>query len=62
MFDLFDADGNHLISFKEFWRQVKTLDASLAKKEAEAMFNDIDEDSDGYIDFGEFVRYLNLAN
>lgn len=38
-FEEFDHDGNHLICHREFWRQVRAVDPSLSRKEAELIFN-----------------------
>jgi Ca2+-binding EF-hand superfamily protein len=39
---------------------VRSLDPSCSRKEAELIFSEIDQDKDGYIDFGEFARYLDF--
>lgn len=37
-FEQFDIDGNHLICYRQFWRQLKSLDPSMSRKEADLIF------------------------
>lgn len=57
-FILFDADGSGQISSKEWRYAMKSLGYSATKEEVAKIFNDIDEDGSGLIEYPEFHHLL----
>ena len=57
-FDMFDKDGSGTISVTEIVKIMKNFGYPIKKSEAQKMVQDIDENSDGEIDFEEFVTLM----
>lgn len=53
-----DLDGNGVISLDEFKKMAKDYRFDLSESEVETLFNEVDEDQSGAIDYKEFVRSL----
>lgn len=56
-FDFFDRDKNGEIDVKEFEELLKVLDPKTTEAQAIRGFELIDENSDGHIDFTEFLAW-----
>jgi calmodulin len=56
-FDEHDADGNGKIDLTEFRALTTKLGLELARAEAEALFDAVDEDETGLIEFEEFEAW-----
>ena len=57
-FDLFDKDGDGRITATELGTVMKNLGQSPSEAELRDMVNEVDENSDGTIDFQEFLNML----
>ena len=57
-FDMFDKDGSGTISVNEIVKIMKNFGYPIKKSEAQKMVQDIDDNSDGEIDFEEFVTLM----
>ena len=57
-FDMFDKDGSGTISVTEIVKIMKNFGYPIKKAEAQKMISDIDDNSDGEIDFEEFVTLM----
>lgn len=57
-FALFDKDGDGQISTTEFIKVLKNLGQKVSKEEGEKIMGELDSDGSGYIDFPEFVSYM----
>ena len=57
-FDMFDKDGSGTISVNEIVKIMKNFGYPIKKSEAQKMIADIDDNSDGEIDFEEFVTLM----
>jgi len=57
-FDMFDKDGSGTISVNEIVKIMKNFGYPIKKSEAQKMISDIDDNSDGEIDFEEFVTLM----
>lgn len=55
MFELADEDGNGLVSESEFEEIVEEFDPDITEFEIEALFEQEDENGDGFIDLQEAV-------
>lgn len=56
-FDFFDSDHNGQIDQGEFWELLKILSPNAKESQAAEGFSLIDENSDGVIDFDEFLAW-----
>ncbi|XOV78164.1 MAG: EF-hand domain-containing protein [Aestuariibacter sp.] len=56
-FDFFDNDKNGEIDLGEFWELLKILSPKATEEQATEGFGIIDENSDGSIDFDEFLSW-----
>ncbi|CAM9392982.1 unnamed protein product [Sphacelaria rigidula] len=54
-FDKYDGDQNGKLDIQELWSVFHDLHEQLQKHELENIFNEIDTDKSGYVDFHEFV-------
>jgi calmodulin len=52
-----DTDGDKRINRNEFRALLTDLEADMSPEEAEIGFDEIDTDSDGLIDFDEFLAW-----
>ena len=57
-FDMFDKDGSGTISVNEIVKIMKNFGYPIKKSKAQKMVADIDDNSDGEIDFEEFVTLM----
>ena len=56
-FGEFDKDGNGAIDLLEFRELVAALGLEVERAEAEALFDSIDSDEEGTIDYEEFQEW-----
>lgn len=56
-FKFFDQDNNHKIDITEFTQLLKIISPSATDQQAEAGFNMVDSNKDGYIDLEEFIAW-----
>lgn len=57
-FEFFDSDGSNSIDREEFLEAMTTLGDPLSTKECQEFFSLVDHDSNGVIDFVEFVQFV----
>ena len=57
-FQVFDADGNGMISADELRQIMANLGEKLTQEEVEDMVKEADIDGDGQINYEEFVRMM----
>ncbi|KAJ3933046.1 MAG: calmodulin-like protein [Lentinula lateritia] len=57
-FQVFDKDGNGMISAKELKAVMESLGENLSDKEVDAMMLEADQDGDGNINYEEFVDMM----
>ena len=57
-FDMFNTSGNGKISPEEIYRVMKNMGNELALDEIKNMIVDLDEDESGFIDFEEFITFM----
>lgn len=57
-FKLFDKDGDGTITTKELGTVMRSLGQNPTEAELQDMVNEVDEDGNGTIDFGEFVQMM----
>ncbi|XP_074558769.1 putative calcium-binding protein CML18 [Curcuma longa] len=57
-FDVYDLDGNGLISAEELHRVLKQLGEKCSVKDCKRMIRSVDVDGDGNVDFEEFKRMM----
>ncbi|KAG6496449.1 probable calcium-binding protein CML18 [Zingiber officinale] len=57
-FDVYDPDGNRLISAEELHRVLKQLGEKCSVKDCTRMIGSVDEDGDGNVNFEEFKRMM----
>ena len=57
-FKIFDRDGNGYIDIMELKSVVTRMGAPITDKEAEELFRDADLNSDGKLDYDEFVKMM----
>jgi calmodulin len=57
-FVCFDKDGSGDIDVEEFSRMLSTLGVRLAPKIASRLFDEMDHNKDGRVEFDEFVEYM----
>ncbi|CAH8615219.1 unnamed protein product [Schistosoma bovis] len=57
-FRIIDDDGNKKLDFKEFSKGCKDFGVDLSKDEIKEIFDEIDADQSGFIDFDEFLMSL----
>lgn len=55
----YDVDGNGQLAFDEFFAILKMLESSWSEANALKLFQTADQDLSGYMEFDEFVDYLN---
>lgn len=56
-FAVADRDRDYRLNFDEFTNLLQGLDAEMTAAELRIGFHEIDTDSDGFIDFQEFVDW-----
>ncbi|CAH8592737.1 unnamed protein product [Schistosoma turkestanicum] len=57
-FRIIDDDGNKKLDYKEFSKGCRDFGVDLSKEEIKEIFDEIDTDQSGYIDFDEFLVSL----
>ncbi|KAI9126339.1 hypothetical protein K1719_002760 [Acacia pycnantha] len=57
IFDKFDKNGDGKISSDELMEMLQTLGTKTTPEEVNHMMNEMDKDSDGFIDFKEFAEF-----
>ncbi|CAI2733800.1 unnamed protein product [Schistosoma spindalis] len=57
-FRIIDDDGNKKLDFKEFLKGCKDFGVDLSKDEIKEIFDEIDTDQSGFVDFDEFLMSL----
>ena len=57
-FQVFDKDGNGLISAPELWQVMTILGKNFTNKEIDEMILEVDIDGDGQVNFEEFVAMM----
>ncbi|KAH8863128.1 Calcyphosin-like protein isoform 1 [Schistosoma japonicum] len=57
-FRVIDDDGNKKLDFKEFSKGCRDFGVDLSKEEIKEIFDEIDTDQSGFIDFDEFLMSL----
>ncbi|KAG0458298.1 hypothetical protein HPP92_023455 [Vanilla planifolia] len=57
-FDMYDLDGNGLISAKELHLVLKSLGERCSVQDCSRMIGPIDSDGDGYVNFEEFKKMM----
>ncbi|CAH8634958.1 unnamed protein product [Schistosoma margrebowiei] len=57
-FRIIDDDGNKKLDFKEFSKGCRDFGVDLSKDEIKEIFDEIDTDQSGFIDFDEFLMSL----
>ncbi|KAM7252623.1 hypothetical protein ACFE04_008132 [Oxalis oulophora] len=57
-FDLYDLDGNGVISADELQLVMKRMGEKCSLAEAKKMISSVDEDGDGNVDFEEFKKMM----
>lgn len=57
-FDLFDRDGSGGISFQELTCVMYALGQNITQAEALQLFQEVDTDNSGEIDFDEFIKMM----
>lgn len=62
LFKLFDRDGNGKISANELLLVIRSSGENLSETEIYEMIQNADKDGDGYIDYEEFIRLMNMQN
>ncbi|XP_062557052.1 calmodulin-A-like [Armigeres subalbatus] len=60
-FRIFDRDGNGLISAEELRAALHSFGEQLSDEEIEELLREADVNSDGQIDYEEFVKMITLA-
>mmetsp|Transcript_107823 Transcript_107823/g.196275 ORF Transcript_107823/g.196275 Transcript_107823/m.196275 type:complete len:550 (+) Transcript_107823:59-1708(+) len=55
----YDADGSGTLTFEEFFAILRRLNGSWSQENVQKLFQTADQDLSGYIEFDEFVDYLN---
>jgi calmodulin len=61
-FDLFDKDGNGVLSLKELKTLIENLGEVVINYDLYNVFNEIDKDGDGNLNFDEFLTFMSLIN
>jgi len=57
-FKRFDIDGDGTIDMAELRRCLTTMGEALTNEQVDEMFDKLDADSDGKVDFDEFCSYM----
>ena len=57
-FQIFDKDGDGLITTKELGTVMRSLGQNLSEEELKSMIEDVDKDKSGTIDFQEFLGLM----
>jgi len=57
-FNVFDANGDQLISIEELTAVINTLGDKLTSEEIEEMIDEFDIDGDKHINYEEFIRMM----
>eukprot|EP00161_Ancyromonas_sigmoides_P026733 TRINITY_DN9399_c0_g1_i3.p2 TRINITY_DN9399_c0_g1~~TRINITY_DN9399_c0_g1_i3.p2 ORF type:complete len:182 (+),score=105.14 TRINITY_DN9399_c0_g1_i3:2-547(+) len=57
-FSLFDKDGDGTITTKELGTVMRSLGQNPTEQELTDMINEVDDDGNGFIDFGEFLLMM----
>jgi len=55
---LFDLDGDQAIQRNEFQKGLKDLSVKLSKRVINRIFDDIDKDGDGKLNYQEFSAFI----
>ncbi|XP_071160615.1 calmodulin-like [Mytilus edulis] len=58
VFNVYDKDGNGIITSDEFRAAMNSMGENLSKAEAEEMIMEADSDGDGQIDLTEFIKMM----
>ncbi|KAH8863130.1 Calcyphosin-like protein [Schistosoma japonicum] len=61
-FRVIDDDGNKKLDFKEFSKGCRDFGVDLSKEEIKEIFDEIDTDQSGFIDFDEFLMSLRIED
>lgn len=62
VFELFDAEGNGRIGFRELKRVVLELGEAISDEEMREMIEEADRDRDGYVTFEDFWRIMKKSS
>lgn len=57
-FSLFDKDGDGTITTQELGTEMKSLGQNPTEQELHDMIGEVDDDNNGFIDFGEFLLMM----
>lgn len=60
-FRIFDDDGNRFLDLREFTKGCADFGADLTKEEVKEIFELLDKDGSGHIDFDEFLEALRVC-
>ena len=60
-FRLFDDNGNHLLEYQEFRNGLRDFGVQMSSVELKQIFDHIDRDNSGSIDFDEFLVALRVC-
>ena len=60
-FDLYDVDGNGLISSKELHQLMEKLGERCSVHDCSRMIGPVDSDGDGYVNFEEFKKMMSAG-
>ena len=56
-FLFFDVDGDQMISRTEFYKGIEALRVKLSKHDVDQVFDHMDTDGDGCLNYGEFCGF-----
>jgi len=57
-FKIMDDDNSHSLDFQEFWKGMRDFRVGLTEEESRLLFDFIDADKGGHIDYEEFIHQL----
>ncbi|XP_013790907.1 calcyphosin-like protein [Limulus polyphemus] len=60
-FRIMDDSGDKKLDLEEFSKGLRDFQISLEKHEIEKLFNDIDKDGSGHLNFDEFLKALRVT-